>query len=230
MRVAYADPPYPGRARRCYRDQPDFAGEVDHAELIAELEAGGYDGWALSTAADALRELLPLCPPEVWVLPWVKPLEPSVRTRGLHNCWEALLVVGGRQERPGRRDWFSAAPARGGGQLPGRKPLAFCVALFEALGMRPGDELVDMFPGTGIVSRAWAELSAGAAAGSDGSALRGVASRRRDPDDRSGQGAADVSRGPNEILSDGSPGLSDTWVRGSRAVYGRLERAGARGR
>ncbi len=50
-------------------------------------------------------------------------------------------------------------PARGGGDLIGRKPLAFCAWLFEALGMLPGDELVDLFPGTGIVGRAWAELS-----------------------------------------------------------------------
>jgi hypothetical protein len=41
----------------------------------------------------------------------------------------------------------------------GRKPLAFCAFLFEQLGMLPGDELADLFPGTGIVSRAWAELS-----------------------------------------------------------------------
>jgi hypothetical protein len=32
--------------------------------------------------------------------------------------------------------------------------------LFDALGMMPGDELDDLFPGTGIVSRAWAELGA----------------------------------------------------------------------
>ena len=50
-------------------------------------------------------------------------------------------------------------PARGGGDLIGRKPLAFCAWLFEAMGMLPGDELVDLFPGTGIVGRAWAELS-----------------------------------------------------------------------
>jgi hypothetical protein len=47
----------------------------------------------------------------------------------------------------------------------GRKPLAFCAWLFDLLGMRPGDELEDLFPGTGIVSKAWASLGADADAG-----------------------------------------------------------------
>jgi len=51
LRLAYADPPYPGKAY-LYRDHPDYGGEVDHAELIERLAA--YDGWALSTSAAAL--------------------------------------------------------------------------------------------------------------------------------------------------------------------------------
>jgi hypothetical protein len=62
------------------------------------------------------------------------------------------------------RDWLRAQPARNGGNLPGRKPLAFCAFLFAALGMIPGDELIDLFPGTGIVSRAWKNLSRAARA------------------------------------------------------------------
>ena len=56
LRLAYADPPYPGRSHKYYGGHPDYAGEVDHAELIASLSAE-YDGWALSTSADALREV-----------------------------------------------------------------------------------------------------------------------------------------------------------------------------
>ena len=44
LRLAYADPPYPGNAR-LYQGHPDYAGEVDHAALIRRL--GPYDGWAL---------------------------------------------------------------------------------------------------------------------------------------------------------------------------------------
>ena len=55
--------------------------------------------------------------------------------------------------------WLAAQPARGNGSLIGRKPEAFCVWMFELLGMVPGDQLDDLFPGTGIVGRCWAELS-----------------------------------------------------------------------
>lgn len=58
-----------------------------------------------------------------------------------------------------RANALRALPARGGGSLPGRKPLAFAAWLFECLGMRPGDELVDLYPGTGVIGRAWASLS-----------------------------------------------------------------------
>lgn len=97
------------------------------------------------------------------VCAWVKPIGVSVRTYGLHNTWEPVIVVVGRHRRPGKRDWLRAMPARGEGTLPWRKPIAFCAWLFDLLGMLPGDTLVDLFPGTGIVSRAWAELSSGPA-------------------------------------------------------------------
>lgn len=158
LRFAYADPPYPGRARRYYKDE-----EVDHAHLIARLELIAPDGWALSTAADALRDVLPLCPKDARVCAWVKPIAPSTRTRGLHNTWEPLIVVRGRQVPPGKRDWLRAQPARYGGTLPGRKPIAFVAWLWECLGAQPGDELMDLYPGTGIVTRAWDELSSGPA-------------------------------------------------------------------
>lgn len=159
----YADPPYPGTSSKYYRDEPTFGGEVDFPALIASLAAahdsGACLGWALSTSARSLRDLLPLCQPEARVCAWVKPIGVSSRTYGLHNTWEPLIVVVGRHRRPGKRDWLRAMPARGEGTLAGRKPIAFCAWLFDLLGMLPGDTLIDMFPGTGIVARAWAELS-----------------------------------------------------------------------
>ncbi len=157
-RVAYADPPYPGTARRYYRHETDYCGEVDHAALLSLLEP--FDGWALSTSEKALRALLPLCPPVVRIGSWVKPVKVSPRTRGPHNAWEPVLYVPARRCPPGVRDWLSAAPARGGPtRLKGRKPLAFCHWLFGLLGMRAGDQLVDLFPGSGMVTKAWAEMS-----------------------------------------------------------------------
>lgn len=164
LRFAYADPPYPGTAARYYSDQPTYAGEVDHAALLSLLQARRFDGWALSTSEKALRDLLPMCPPGTRTCPWVKPDPPSPMTYGLENCWEPVLIWGGRPRQPGVRDWLQALPARGGGDLPGRKPLAFCAWLFDLLGMVPGDHLDDMFPGSGVVGAAWREVSSTARA------------------------------------------------------------------
>ena len=100
LRLAYADPPYPGNAY-LYRDHPDYAGEVDHAELIRRLELE-YDGWALSTSAGALPMVLALCPPGVRVAAWHK--GPRVtRSRYPVSAWEPVLYHGGRQ-LPGQPD------------------------------------------------------------------------------------------------------------------------------
>ena len=205
MRFAYADPPYPGRAKRYYQ-MP----EVNHRLLIAHLEEIAPDGWALSTAADALREVLPLCPEGARVCAWVKPIGACPLTHGLHNTWEPLVVVRGRQVRPGKRDWLQAQPARGGGELPGRKPLAFCAWLWSCLGAAPGDALIDVFPGTGIVGRAWAELSAAPALATATHRPRpqatGVAEDLSDLS--SGAAAADLSPGALSDLSSGAAGAA----------------------
>lgn len=157
-RIAYADPPYPGTARKYYLNEPEYAGEVDHVELLSLLQRN--DGWALSTSAKALQDLLPLCPPGVRVAAWVKPNGVPAATRGPHNTWEPVIYVPARLRRPGKRDWVSLKPARGGGDLPGRKPIGFCMWLFHLLGASPVDELDDMFPGSGIVTRCWEQFVA----------------------------------------------------------------------
>lgn len=156
--MAYADPPYPGTARKYYRDQPSFRGEVNHKKLIASL-VDGYDGWALSTSAKALRRILPMCPEGVRVGAWCKPNTVRSNTYGMHNAWEPLIVMPGRRLRPAFADWIETPPARRGGTLPGRKPIAFCSWLFRCMGLLPGDELVDLYPGSGIVGRAFREWS-----------------------------------------------------------------------
>lgn len=179
LTFAYADPPYPKLSRKYYAGQVDYRGEVDHRELIARLEGAGYDGWALSTSAKALREILPLCPPHARVCAWVKPIGVPPNTMGLHSTWEPLIVVGGRKCKPGVRDWFLAQPARNWGELAGRKPIAFCVFLVDALGMITGDDLIDVFPGTGMVSRVWAELSRRSSTTGKRPALQLAGGRRR---------------------------------------------------
>jgi hypothetical protein len=192
MRFCYADPPYIGRAKRYYGDQPTFAGEVDHVELIASLKASNYDGWALSCAVDipSLRIVLNELPDDARLCPWVKPGSAPKATNGIHNMWEGLIVVGGRQEPPGKCDWLRAQPARFGGDLPGRKPIAFIAWLWSLLGARSGDTLEDRFPGTGIVGKAWDHLSQ--AALGDVSADGFSDAQPRGLDDTSGQYFGDM--------------------------------------
>lgn len=160
MRFAYADPPYPELARRYYDHD-----EVNHAELIARLVRDFPDGWALSTSSKALRLVLSLVPHDVTVdvAVWVNGSRPGVRAHQARDAYEVVLIAGGRPLELGAKDaldnvlvWHRNARQRTHpGALIGMKPAAFCEWLFRMLGAEPGDELVDMFPGSGAVSRAW---------------------------------------------------------------------------
>jgi hypothetical protein len=154
MRLAYADPPYPGNAA-LYVGHPDYAGEVDHRELVAELVR--FDGWALSTSSRSLRSVLALVPPETRVLIWAN--------YSIGRSWEPVLVSPARPipATGAPRDWlrvdveaFQWRP-RPDGYVIGRKPREFCIWLFRWLGAIAGgdDELVDLFPGSGAVGDAW---------------------------------------------------------------------------
>ncbi|WP_067807557.1 hypothetical protein [Actinomadura formosensis] len=167
LRLAYADPPYPGNAR-LYRGHPDYAGEVDHAALIARLT--GYDGWALSTSAAALPAVLALCPPGVRVAAWHRGERPTV-SRWPLNAWEPVIYSGGRPADPSHVDGRVGARRVDSlvhgispmttlpGRVIGAKPAAFCRWVFDLLGAAPGDTLDDLFPGSGAVTRAWAAFT-----------------------------------------------------------------------
>ena len=161
LRLAYADPPYPGRAARYYSSHPDFAGEVDHHALVEQLVAEYPDGWALSTSADALPAILASCPPAVRVAAWFRGERPTCSYRPL-NAWEPVVYLGGRAHpsSPAERRLDALVHvARIRTTDPrwcaGAKPAAFCWWLFDLLGALPGDDLVDLFPGSGGVARAW---------------------------------------------------------------------------
>jgi 16S rRNA G966 N2-methylase RsmD len=160
FRFAYADPPYPGKAQ-LYRDHPDFAGEVDHRALVDRLVAEFPDGWALSTSAESLRDVLPLCPSDARVASWVRGERPT-RSYWPLNAWEPVIYVGGRPYATSieaRRLDVLQLTARPRLTDPrrviGAKPAAFCRWMFDLLGALPGDELVDLFPGSGRVADAW---------------------------------------------------------------------------
>lgn len=161
LKIAYADPPYLGCARRHYRRHHRHAADYDrldtHAALIRRLVDEFPDGWALSCSSPSLRLLLPLCPPRVRVAAWLKPFcifRPFVNPA---YAWEPVLFMPAR--RRGRneatqRDWLicNTTTRRG---LAGAKPWEFCFWLFDLLGLQHGDTLVDLFPGTGTVKRAF---------------------------------------------------------------------------
>ena len=150
LRLARADPPYPGKAW-LYRDHPDYGGEVDHAALIARL--AGYDGWALSTSAEALPAVLALCPPGVRVAAWHRGERPT-RSRWPLYAWEPVIRADSLVCGVGPLDTLP-------GRVIGVKPAAVCRWIFTLLGAAPGDRLDDLFPGSGAVGRAWAAYTGG---------------------------------------------------------------------
>ena len=180
MTFGYADPPYPGQARKHYALEAAADGreakEVNHPLLIAHLCDEFPDGWALSTSTVALRDVLPMCPPDVRVCAWVKPFcsfKPNVNPA---YSWEPVIFRGGRKrtrEQATLRDHIACNITLRRG-LSGAKPEGFCFWLFELLNIEPGDEFVDLFPGSGAVTDAlarWFSIKHGGAYGAHTLAL-----------------------------------------------------------
>jgi hypothetical protein len=160
MRFAYADPPYLGCGNlylKYHHDALIWNDPETHRTLIDRLSREFSDGWALSLHSPSLRTILSMCPDDVRIGAWIKPFcsfKPNVNPA---YAWEPVIFRGGR--KPDRwdskvRDWVSANITLHR-STPGAKPDAFCWWLFDFLGMKEDDEFVDLFPGSGAVSRAW---------------------------------------------------------------------------
>jgi hypothetical protein len=160
MRIAYADPPYPGQSLKHYGDHPDYAGEVDHAALFRKMAE--YDGWLLHTSSTALPDVLRIADrvglSGFRIMAWVKPFAAFKRNVSVAYAWEPVLVKACRKpavsHRLVMRDWVNEGITMQKG-LAGAKPETVCRWAFEVLGLEPDDELVDLFPGTGAVTAAW---------------------------------------------------------------------------
>ena len=156
MRVAYADPPYPGLARY-YAGHRDFAGEVDHADLLSCLQQ--FDGWALSTSSVALGSVLSLCVAQglpVRVAAWVRGGRGS-NAKAARRSWEPVIYRACRHVTDVDDSLsFVARPRLSDvDRVIGAKPAAFCSWMFQLIGARAGDSFTDLFPGSGGVGRAW---------------------------------------------------------------------------
>ena len=158
-RIAYADPPYLG----CSHYYPERQ-EVDHDKLLEDL-SWNYDGWALSCSTPSLGILLNhyllkdrVQNGVVRVAAWVKPFASFKPNVNPGYAWEPVIFKPAREKRNRTeqtiRDWVAVNITIKKG-LVGAKPAKFCYWLFELLGAEADDEFIDLYPGTGIVSRCW---------------------------------------------------------------------------
>jgi len=158
VRIAYADPPYPGMAF-LYKDHPDFAGEVDHAALIERLQ-NEFDGWILHTSSVTIPLLAPIVPGEARWGAWVKSFASFKKGVRPAYAWEPIIFKSCRRMKEDysglivQRDWIACPITLRRGFI-GAKPAAVCHWAFEVVGANKNDELIDLFPGSGAVSRAW---------------------------------------------------------------------------
>ena len=159
VRIGYADPPYIGCAH-LYKDHPDYAGEVDHEQLIERLQSE-YQGWILHASATprSMAILAPLVESTGarWMT-WVKGFAAFKKNVPVAYAWEPVIIKPARKpvvsKRLVMRDWIQESITLKRG-LTGAKPEAVCHWAFEMVAARPEDDMDDIFPGSGAVGRAW---------------------------------------------------------------------------
>lgn len=186
MRFAYADPPYLGCCALYGHFHPDnrcWNDTETHARLIARLQIDFPDGWALSASTPSLKSILPYCPDGSRVGAWVKSFGAFKKGVRPAYMWEPVIFFGGRNPANGHSH---APPERNGKQntpkdfliteaespairesitlkkgLTGAKPEAVCRWILDLLNVQIGDEIIDLFPGTGIMGRVAADVVEG---------------------------------------------------------------------
>jgi len=173
MKFAYADPPYLGCCGLYDHFHPDgkcWDKPETHWALIYRLGEEFPDGWALSLSTPSLKTILPMCPDDVRIASWVKSFSTFKKGVRPAYAWEPIIFRGGRNPSNG----FKHAPPEKGGEqttpkdffiespalkepitlqkgLTGAKPAAVCKWILDLLNFQEGDELVDLFVGTGIM-------------------------------------------------------------------------------
>jgi hypothetical protein len=157
LKLAYADPPYLG-CGNLYPEHPDalrWDSEDEHWFLLDQMNRE-YDGWAYSLSATSLQRLLPRAPQGVRIAAWVKPFAAFKRNVRIAYTWEPVIFKPGRDSSklgaPVGRDHLAESITLKKG-LTGAKPDRFNRWVLDLLGYVPGDEVVDLFPGTGSMSR-----------------------------------------------------------------------------
>lgn len=180
MRFAYADPPYYEQCSKYgHRHEPgpwsltEWAkswaalwGQTHcwddlntHHELIAYLESDFPDGWVLSCSSPSLYYLMDFLPKDARFGGWFKSYASFKPGVGVAYAWEPVIFRGGRprsREQPTVRDWV-CVPITVQKGLTGAKPARVCEWILEILNYEEGDELADLFPGTGVMANVLAQ-------------------------------------------------------------------------
>ncbi len=171
MKFAYADPPYIGQAKKHYSHDPRCA-EVDHEALIEKLMDEFPDGWALSASSPSLKIIIPMCPAGFRIAVWCKSFCCFKKNVRPAYAWEPVIFYGGRNPTKGHK---ALIPEKNGKQttpkdfilepitlrkgLVGAKPEKVCRWILDLLNFQFGDEVVDLYPGTGIMGKVVASLN-----------------------------------------------------------------------
>ena len=182
MKLAIADPPYLGRASTWYGSSirksqlgavhggtakinykpADYHPEAHlwddietHKTLIEKLESD-YDGFALCLAHDNLQQLLPLFTVKVKVCIWHKWTLPSRSC--ISNSYEPVIIKV-PDARKGAIKGLTTPDVmtyqkREGMGFAGRKPKAFTHWILDLLQYKEGDQVDDLFNGSGAVIEA----------------------------------------------------------------------------
>ena len=161
LRLAFADPPYPGLAGY-YVGHPAYAGEVDHGALLAVLDAG-FDGWAYATSkagmVQAIRELDKRGITGWDVATWARgprvrrAMRPTQSTEFvIYKTARASVVV---PQVPDCLVHVHQARTGDPRHIIGAKPAAYIRWMFGLLGARANDSFADLYPGSGRVMDGW---------------------------------------------------------------------------
>lgn len=163
MKLGYADPPYLGCGTLYASHHADALAWDDpatHARLVEQLQ-DEFDGWVLhgsaTPASIALYGSLVEKTGARWCS-WVKQFAAFKRNVPVAYAWEPVIIKAVRKpvvsKRLVMRDWIMCPITMRRG-LTGAKPEPVVHWALELAAMRPDDELDDLFPGTGAVTKAW---------------------------------------------------------------------------
>ena len=181
LRMAIADPPYLGTAKRFYStegegyekgleyksnnnefsqlwDNPD-----SHKELLESL-IDNFDSFAIAMNVYSLplylKKIKPTANTGFRVCTWIKTNSAPTGSR-IRNGWEPVLIYNHptrRSQQNGTRtkDYLIANAPREG--FIGQKPFEWTEWVTELIGYKEGDKIADLFKGSGAVTSALIEL------------------------------------------------------------------------